>query len=299
MRPIRRHLLAPLAALALLVGACGDDDDTAVEADGTPIAELTPDAAVAQAASVTRSAGSSLVEFTMTMTMPGVGEVEMTGDGAYDYETGDARMTMSFGDLFEQIGEMSGESMPFEIGDMEFRTVDGVAYAKFGLFEMLAGSEWVRFPVEDFSSSGMSPVPGGDPSALLDVLGGGDGIEEVGSEDVRGVATTHFRGTFDPTAAADQVPEDHREQYEAALDEFGDVDIPIDVWLDADGLIRRYSMALSGSAFAPAGDPAADGEMVFVMEFFDYGVDVDVDAPADAADAGDLGLLDGGMFGGN
>ena len=48
-----------------------------------------------------------------------------------------------------------------------------------------------------------------------------DDVEEVGTEEVRGVDTTHYRGTIDLERALEQVPESVKPQVEAQLGGMG------------------------------------------------------------------------------
>lgn len=322
---IRRILLAFVAPL-LLLAACGSDDPDVTTAEDTEatIAEDTetttvedteastaePVRALADVATAYEDAGSARMSMTMTMTgIPEMGEVAIEGEGAFDAE-GRGFMTMDFGAMFEAMPE--AEAAPFDLGDgqMEMRVLDDAAYMRFPMFAMFLGEgvEWIKMPVEDFAGgdSGMSPVPGGDPLDMLRVLGGGEDVETVGTEEVRGVETTHYRGTFDFDAAAEAVPAEQREAFEDATASFGDLPtLPVDVWLGDDGLVRRFSMAIDGNAFGamiPAGDASAAGAgefgMEVVMELYDYGADLEpVEAPANAVSAEELGLMGGG-FGG-
>ncbi|MDZ7674901.1 MAG: hypothetical protein U5K30_07530 [Acidimicrobiales bacterium] len=313
---IRRILLAFVAPL-LLLAACGSDDPdvTAAEgadvtaAEGADVTTAEPVHALADAATAYEDAGSSRMSMTMTMTgIPEMGDVTIEAEGAFDAE-GRGFMTMDFGAMFEAMPE--AESAPFDLGDgqMEIRVLDDAAYMRFPLFSMLLGEgvEWIRMPVEDYASgaNGMSPVPGGDPLDMLRVLGGGEDIETVGTEDVRGANTTHYRGTFDLDDAAKSLPAEQRAAFEDATASFGDVPaLPVDVWLGDDGLVRRFSTAIDGDAFGamiPTGGAGGTGAgefgMEIVMEIYDYGAELEpVEAPTNAVDAEDLGMTGG--FGG-
>jgi hypothetical protein len=61
-------------------------------------------------------------------------------------------------------------------------------------------------------------------------------------------------------------------------------EMPVDVWIDDDGLLRRMSMDMS-----VAGQTAH-----LQMEIWDYGVDVNVEAPP-ADQVGDMGSMLGDL----
>jgi hypothetical protein len=84
-------------------------------------------------------------------------------------------------------------------------------------------------------------------------------IERIGEEDVRGVATVRYRLTVECGSAV--------------LDCEGSA--PVDVWIADDGIVRRISLHddVGGATF----------------EFYDFGVDVDIEPPpADQVAEGDL-----------
>ena len=92
---------------------------------------------------------------------------------------------------------------------------------------------------------------------------------ELGKEDVRGVATTHYKGIIDPREALDQLSVRRSEQLEKQLDESGVGEIPAEAWIDGDGYLRRLTVSL-----AVAGQTIAS-----TTEFFDFGEDVDIAGP--------------------
>ena len=152
---------------------------------------------------------------------------------------------------------------------------------------MSQGKTWLRLP-----SSGFVPGAGLTTSDPLSTLRGlaspGATIDEVGTEDVRGTETTHYRTHLDLTK---NLPAEATQGGPAGLfDQLKNV--PVDVWLDHDNRPRRYSFTL---------DLSAEGRQAstkVTMETFDYGKPVHVEAPdpADVADGDASGL--GALFGG-
>jgi hypothetical protein len=251
-------------ALAALPLACGGES-------------LSPQAAVAQAATKYEEAGSSRVSMTATIKdVPG-GPLSFTGEGEFDQESG--RMTMDMSSL----GEATGGALA---GEMELVFDQLVLYMKFPapISEQLPGGKsWVRIDLREAGQElgidleELMQVQQSDPTQSLQYLrGASDDFEEVGQEDVRGVETTHYRGTIDPRKAAEQLPEDVREAFEQATELIGTNKLPFDVWIDGDGMARRmkYEQPLPGAG----GETAS---MALTMELFDFGVEVDVEPPPD------------------
>ena len=88
------------------------------------------------------------------------------------------------------------------------------------------------------------------PSRVLEQLRAVGEVEELGPEQVRGVETTRYRALVRlPGAPADRT-------------------VPVDVWIDGDGLVRRLRAA--------HGEPAA----TVTLELYDFGADVAIEPPA-------------------
>ncbi|HET8565040.1 MAG TPA: hypothetical protein VFL77_01070 [Solirubrobacterales bacterium] len=109
--------------------------------------------------------------------------------------------------------------------------VDGTtSYASSDQFGSLPeGRKWVKI---DFSSAGSSsslPADGG-PDEGLKLLEQMDGAKEIGREDIRGVATTHYRGTL---------PVSEQEVFGVEVQ----VSPPrVEAWIDARGRVRRMTV---------------------------------------------------------
>ena len=86
-----------------------------------------------------------------------------------------------------------------------------------------------------------------------DAMGDAATVEVVGQGRVRGTAVTHVAVRPDGAATADGA-------------------VPLDVWIDADDVIRRLELRV-------AAGPAASGELVTRVELFDVGAEVDIRPP--------------------
>jgi hypothetical protein len=227
----------------------------------------------------------------MELTMEAAGQ-EIDGEGAFDLEAGTGTLSLEF---------------PAPVDASLVTVFDGTTfYMDSGFLRTLGApvdADWIRYDLDEMaelSDTGIdvSELTSGanDPT---DVLGGleaiADGaIEELGTEEIRGVETTGYAAEIDMAAALDQLEEQtggeslvDEEQAEAFLASFGDDPIETEVWIDGEGLVRRQvvEMRIGGE------------EMTQTMEFFDFGEPVDVTVPDDA-DAvsivdllGDLGTI--------
>jgi hypothetical protein len=130
-----------------------------------------------------------------------------------------------------------------------------------------------------------------DPTQFLAFLeASGAQIEEVGTEEIDGFETTRYTATTDFGALMEQQSEAVEKMLGSqglagdALDAMAEVVVPMDVWIDSDGRVRRIhiemDMTEAMSSMVP-GQTGASGsyEVVVEQEFSDFGVDVDIEAP--------------------
>lgn len=101
------------------------------------------------------------------------------------------------------------------------------------------------------------PGPGGtSPERLLEALtNSSTKVEKLGSEKIRGVTATHYRAHLDETKLGIE-------------DDTGEPEV-VDAWIDEQGLPRRIRIPLGG-----------EDDSAYVMDLFDFGVPVDVEAPS-------------------
>jgi hypothetical protein len=138
---------------------------------------------------------------------------------------------------------------------------------------------WVSMSPDELSTSSPGAGLGSyDPSKLLESLRGVAGEPEVvGTEEIDGVQTTHYRATMDLADAVAKAPESERARLQAQLDQLDGAEVPVDVWIDGDGLPRRMRMDMGGLASSMG---STDGGAVMTMDFYDYGVPVDIQVPS-------------------
>lgn len=290
-----RKLAVASATVLVLATGCASQADEATVLTGSAAA-----AALRAAPDVAADAGSGRFEMTMSFATPD-GDVDIVATGVFAGER--MRMELDFGAAVAGLGAAGGEAPPPGFDEPMEMIVDGTtAYLRVPMLEMLTGtSGWLRASAEELGASGESFGLGAgasDPSQLLETLRGVAGdVVEVGPEEVRGVSTTRYRATIDLAEALEAAPEAQRERLEAQLDGFGTdgVTLPVEVWIDDDGLPRRMSIDLAGVA-EMANELGPGGRASMTIEFFDYGDDITIELP-DPADTTAFGDVLGG-FGG-
>jgi hypothetical protein len=268
---MRRALLALLlASLVLGSTACGSETT----------AEPAPQDAVVLAASKTNEAGTYKVDTTASVEVGGQ-SVEMSGTGAFDAERQRGQMSLSTSAAGQDIDLQMVYALPFIYIRYPAGLVPGIP----------GGKEWVKLDLESlgrqagFDLDQLMQTGQADPSQGLRYLRGVTELEQVGEEEVRGVATTHYRGTIDLRRLADEDPA-LRKTVEQLIDQTGVTRVPVEVWIDGENFVRRLRQSYE-DAWAASG---VTMDMTTTTEFYDFGTEVNVEEPPDE-DVADLAEL--------
>jgi hypothetical protein len=278
--------------IGLILVACGGEDEATPEKeqDGSDAS------AVALAAQRTEEAGSYRTDMRVTMEGLAPEPVTLTAEGLFDANERRGRMTMD-------MSRLSGAAGGVDLGEIEI-VMDGlVMYMRMPFLQQLRPGikPWIRFDLEKigkqqgFDLQQLTQL--GDQSnpaqALVYLRAASDDVEEVGAEEVRGVETTHYRMTVDLDKVAARAPAEQREAVRTqirALKQRANVEkVPVEVWVDDDGLVRREVLRYEDMRFAPG----QTGDMTIRMELYDFGVTVDAEPPP-GDQVTDLGELLGG-----
>jgi hypothetical protein len=232
--------LSALALVALVLAGCGS---TAATSGLEGSAEAT-------------GAETSRIEMT-TRAAPLV----FQASGVVDYERG----------LMELTAEPAIPLYGAKAGVTGFRLLGRTAYSS---WDLDGKTVWTRH--ESSSESGdpanqLLPGPGSTTKptdVLRRVLSASDEQKNLGTEEIRGEETTHYRAQVSIEKLLEQMPEAQRPAGDVA-EQFGKGTFPVDIWIDGESRLRRIAMTrFSGSS-----------EWSLTLDLFDYGVDVDVEAP--------------------
>jgi len=120
------------------------------------------------------------------------------------------------------------------------------------------------------------PLPaGGDVKGELGLLETvGDDVRKLGKEKVRGVETTRYRGTLDPSEEAQKLRENGSDDFATKVKEEGSP-VKVEAWIDGDELVRR--MRIVSSHPAAEGNPEMTIDMT--VDLFDFGYEAKIEAP--------------------
>jgi hypothetical protein len=248
---------------------------------------LSPGATVSQAPAATRGARSARVAYTATFEIASAETsepVSMTGEGIFDYANETGRMVFDMTEIVEQTGdtEMGGE--------VEMIFSGTVVYMKMPFLTQLLSDPkpWIKVDLEEARRSGadisqLAQLGQSDPTQLLELLGGATRrVQDVGTEEVRGASTTHYKMVLDLARAAEKASEAARPSVENLIQRTGSPTMPADVWIDAGGRMRRMSYRVElvpgDTAISPSSNPDT---MDVAMELYEFGVTVEVEPPAE------------------
>jgi hypothetical protein len=258
---MRRWLLGAIAVvLAVALAGCGGGKKSSGGAK--PVAG---DLIVAAAA---KSAKSGSVEADFKISGAGV-----NGSGNGVFNTGPSRS----GRLTMKVN-VRGVSVPID------SVVTGnVLYMRSSVFAQLGlspGKQWVKLDLGrlaqrsgiDLSSlANSSPTP----ASALSYLRGSSKVREVGSESVGGVDTTHYKVTVDLERAAAKSTGPERQSLNRVIQSSGVKKLPIDVWVDGNGYVRKVEYAQRSSA--------GSKPVRVTMNLHDYGAPITVKPPPASA----------------
>lgn len=252
--PRRLSVLLAGGAAAALVAGCSADA-VAPQAAPSPTPTPPPAAEVLRAAAAATQLQGSARYLLSTSTKVNGTDAVLSGDGTYDWRVDKGRTTYQI-----------------PVGKVEQRLLGAE------LFYILPqqGGAFFRVPTAEVAAT---PLGGTiDPTAQLHALAAVTEAEHVGEETVRGVPTTHYRGTYDVAEAVARAQGLTRDALRSSLGAASGVqEATYDVFLDEDGLLRRLTQTVE----VPA-SPQTNGQALTVtttLELYDFGLKVVVPGP--------------------
>ena len=149
---------------------------------------------------------------------------------------------------------------------------------------------WLRVDLDTLHGQqyGGAPVQGGasgDPTRQLEYLRGvSDSVEKIGEERGRGVQTTHYEAGVDLNREVAGQDAGAKEANRELVERLGTSKLPVEVWIDEENRVRRYALDVSvpmAENAAPQDAPRGDDRLRtrMVIEYYDFGTPVDVQAP--------------------
>jgi hypothetical protein len=253
--------LGLLAALAFLATGCGGGGNSASPDD------------IAQAAKKTSNTGSFEAEF-------GISGQGLSGSGTGIFDNGDnpaGQLNMTV--------KAAGQQIP-----VDTVVTGNVFYMRSPAFARTIGrgKQWIKLDLAKLAKQRGVDLGGllnasPTPNNALAYLAGADQVDEVGSEKVGGDDTTHYQVRVDVSDAAEKASGTAQSSLRG-VKASGVDKLPMDVWVDPNGYIRKVSYE------EHAGRQQAAN---VTMELHDFGSRVSIEAPPSAS-VFDLTQLQGG-----
>ncbi|MDL5205869.1 hypothetical protein [Streptomyces sp. ALI-76-A] len=252
---------------SIVLTGCGNDSEPASDKAGPSSSASTgagaqEDGTTAVRAAYDKTAEAETAKMTIDMKVSAKGQsITTDGQGALDFQEGESVMTVT----------AEGKSI-------EQRVVDQVLYQKVP-GQQAQGKPWMKIDLRKAAQGqGVSGQQIGDPAqsaAYAKAITDKD-VTEVGTEKVDGVDTTHYRVSVDVA----ELPGG------AQLREQVGPTLPMHVWLDDDGRLRRQQIDMTVKAPAAAsakpdtsGAASEQVKMTMVMNYSDFGTEVDATPP--------------------
>jgi outer membrane lipoprotein-sorting protein len=240
--------LALVGTVAIVAAGCGGGSDSASPGD------------IQQAASKTAKAGSLEADFAVSAQ-----GLSGSGSGVFNgkQRTGQLKMKLN----------ASGRQIPVD------SVVDGdVVYLRSPAFAQATtqDKQWIKLDLAALGSrQGTADLSGlldasPTPANALAYLQGSSTVKKVGSEPVDGVDTTHYSVSANLDRAVQHLKGANRDTVQGVISQGGVKNLPLDVWVDGNGYIRkvRYDEHAGRRQAAEV-----------TMELHDFGAPVSITAP--------------------
>jgi hypothetical protein len=292
----RSHALvaAVVVLAAVLAAGCGG-------AAGV-VPELSSFTNVAQTSAAADSASFSLEA---KVTLPGFDkQLAFSAEGAFDTPAKRSQMSVDLSavaELMRSFGASLGATVTGDLGSPEDWKLDVIqdgdtAYVHFPLLakQLPGGKTWVKGDARTLSSADtgqlkqFGSLAGTDPRGVFGLLKAVSGsIEAVGTDELRGVETSHYRAMIDIAKLEKLVPAAQRDSLgtiDQGARQAGLTEIPLEIWIDSDQRVRKLSVDVD--AKQPGTSMSLKASLV--VELYDYGKALALELPpadqvADAA----------------
>ncbi len=251
-----RKLIIGIATAVIVLSACG----------GTKDASLKKGDDVRAAVARTTAQKSGKVELTSTSS----GLDDPHSDGT-DVSTGVVRYDIKAFHLTQTTNQTNDNP-----GTGESIFVDGNLYLRADP-ATTATKPWSMMDVPGLAGQQLRSAQ--NPFDGLAVFKTSESPSKVGSEEIRGVKTTHYRVQVDPKKLSESSDEAERNQADQLLTVYPEVPFAAELWVDKNQLVRRISMSFDASTIK-MGIGAKGEHDSLTFDFYDFGTSVSIDRPA-------------------
>ena len=252
MHRFRLTIGAVALALVVFTAACSSDG-------GADLATKDPKAAMKAASEKTTAAGTVKLALSAR---DKAGDAVLSGEGAYDFDKKQGRFTLTTTQGVGADMVITADRLYLKIPKKTPQDKEWVGVSAAADDSDAGDSREAQ--IRQYLDSIRQQV---DPRSTLDALGANvPGLKKAGTQTIRGEKTTHLSGRVDLSEASiRKAPADKRDGLRQAREAFGADGYPVDVWLDADGRVRRVEYTLE------SGTGATATETTVRLDLFDFG----------------------------
>lgn len=265
MDTMRRLLVAAGAVAAITVAGCGTTATPSLQNARLSAAEV-----IQQTAQKADDVDTYAADLVLNVTDADGGQGGVVQGTMLYQKTPQISSDINLGQV-----SFNGQNMP---GGVRVILQGDVAYVKLDMLRTLVGATkpWIRLDLKQLGSQAgvdieqyLAQAQQFDLKTSAAMLTASKDVKPVGTEQVGGVDTTHYLGTFPVAEAIKQLPEDRRGHVQ---DELANAkDVTFDAWIDGQGLPRKVE--LNG------GKPGA-GTFKATAMFKSFNEPVSIKAPA-------------------
>lgn len=254
-------------ALATACGGSPSSDTAAPSGNASASTSASSSASTVDAAALVAAASTkTLAKATSRVATTVVSStgLRLQSTGVYDYRRGDAVV-----DITTTVGGRTSKQHMVLVAGTAYLNVPGL------------GKERKYIKLDLSALTGQSGGSFDQSTQLSRLRGATDSLRKVGSEPVRGVPTTHVVGTLDQAKALAAITD---AKQRTALQKLTSMvktpnRIPVELWIDNDGVLRRQRQAVTVPAQKVGGAAVPASTVTTTAEFYDFGVPVKAVAP--------------------
>jgi hypothetical protein len=240
---VRRYAAGAAAGTALavsLTGCLGDGGKSKAAGESTPSGTRV---SVADALSKASQKSGTIRSFKAAMsikTSASGQQTEMSGNVAYRLKPR-LGMKMNFSHLVIA-GKPSQGFQEILVGDAIYMKMPALA-------KQTGGKPWLKFSLSKLSAKSgidlkslMNQGQQSDPTVNVKMLTASQDARKVGTEQVGGVTTTHYKGTYSIQQALTKLAPEQRAQAQKSLGQTGLDKMNFDLWIDGQQLPKKMEM---------------------------------------------------------
>lgn len=234
------------------------------------------------ARAVTSTFDASTANVSLDVSISGLGRAgDVSVSGVVNFRTQDAQMTLQSA-----------------AANLEERVVGGIIYMR---GSRVAPNRWISIDPKKLLGASADSLSQSqtDPSQYLAYISAvSDDASREGDDATLGEPMVRYHATLDVAKALrrDGIPAALRDRLDALAPAFGSLRVPMEIWVDAQGRVRKMQMQVFLADMLRGNSAASqipgDATMTMTIEYSHFGVPVSVDAPP-ASDVVPLSSLPG------